>query len=602
MPALSRTLKFLRSLFLSARRYYSLHPFIATLLTLIVVGGLYWSYTKVTAAPSQVHYVLGTVATSTIVSSISESGQVASSNTLSITPQVSGQLIAVLVKPGQKVSAGTLIAEVDPTNAQKSLRDAQSSLASAKISLQKLTQPSTALTLAQAQDGVLSAQNSLATTYSSSASDLAGTFLDMPSIMTGLADVDFGTETNRAQQWNLDWYENQAAQYNQVSAQTYRDSAYSAYLAAKASYDKTFADYQQVNIANADATTTGKLLKESYDTLVLVLNATKATNALIQYYSDQLGNQNLSQPAIASTQISALAGYTSKLASHTATLFSDTSTITSGKQNLNEKELSLAQLQQGADTLDIASAQLSVQNQENAVQDAEHTLSEYYIRAPFAGTIGSVSATPYSQAGSGSVIATLITTQQYAQLSVNEVDAAKLQLGQKVTLSFDAIPDLTLTGSIASIDQVGAVSQGVVSYTVKIGFDSQDSRIKPGMTVTANIQTGVAEDVLAVPQSAVKTQNGQSYVLVFSPPISQSEIDAAGAAGIATGQTPEQVPVTTGLSDNTTIAIMSGLTSGEQVVTGTRSGTTLKATTSSTGGGARSFGGGGGGGAALRGL
>jgi RND family efflux transporter MFP subunit len=579
---------------LSVRSLWKAHPFIASLLALVVIGGLFWGWGKATAAPTQTRYVMGSVSTSTVVSSISESGQVASSNTLSLTPQVSGQIISIRVKPGDRVAQGTLIAEIDPTSAEKTLRDAQSQLASAKLSLEKLTEPSTALSLAQTQDAITAAQNQLSSAYSASASDLASTFLDMPSIMTGLADIDFGYETNRAQQWNIDWYENQAAQYDATGAQTYRDAAYGAYNAAKASYDQTFADYQKVNIASADATTTESLLNETYKTAVAVLNAVKASNALIQFYSDKLSAQNLTAPAIASTQITTLSGYTSKLTSHSATLFSDTTGITNDKQSLNEKQLSLSQLQAGPDTLDIASSQLSVQNAQNAVDDAEHTLSEYYIRAPFAGTIGSVAATAFSQAGSGTTIATLITSQQYAQLSVNEVDAAKLKLGDKATLTFDAIPDLSLTGTVAEIDQVGAVSQGVVSYMVKIGFDSQDARIKPGMTVNAAIETGVAQDALVVPQAAVKTQNGQSYVLAFDPPIAQSIIDAAGTQGISVSQTPTQVPVTIGLSDTENVQIISGLSADEQVVIGTRSGTATVKATASASAGARGFGGGGG--------
>ena len=71
---------------------------------------------------------------------------------------------------------------------------------------------------------------------------------------------------------------------------------------------------------------------------------------------------------------------------------------------------------------------------------------------------------------------------------MNEVDAAKISVGNKTTLTFDATEDLTLTGKVAQIDTIGTVEQGVVSYKVKIAFDTQDERIKPGMTANASIQ------------------------------------------------------------------------------------------------------------------
>jgi HlyD family secretion protein len=127
---------------------------------------------------------------------------------------------------------------------------------------------------------------------------------------------------------------------------------------------------------------------------------------------------------------------------------------------------------------------------------------------------------------------------------------------------------------VAEVDSVGTVSQGVVSYTVKITFDVQDARIKPGMTVNASIQTAVHNDVLIVPSSAVKTINGVSIVQVFDPAISQT----GGTVGTVSATLPKQVEVTVGISDDTNVEIISGLTEGQQVVNRTITGTTKPAT------------------------
>jgi hypothetical protein len=58
----------------------------------------------------------------------------------------------------------------------------------------------------------------------------------------------------------------------------------------------------------------------------------------------------------------------------------------------------------------------------------------------------------------------------------------KFVLGQKATLAFDAIDDVIVEATVSEIDVLGTVAQGVVTYTVKIAFDSDDDRIKPGMT------------------------------------------------------------------------------------------------------------------------
>ncbi len=157
---------------------------------------------------------------------------------------------------------------------------------------------------------------------------------------------------------------------------------------------------------------------------------------------------------------------------------------------------------------------------------------------------------------------------------------------------------------MAQVNPVGTVTQGVVSYAIQITLDTQNPSVKPGMTVNATIQTAVHQDVLSVPSSAVKTVAGVSTVQVFDPPLA----DTGGTTGVTSDVAPKQVPVTIGITDNTNVEILSGLTAGQQIVTRTSSGATAvtaaRTTTATAGtaaGAARGGGGfGGGGGAAIR--
>jgi multidrug efflux pump subunit AcrA (membrane-fusion protein) len=157
---------------------------------------------------------------------------------------------------------------------------------------------------------------------------------------------------------------------------------------------------------------------------------------------------------------------------------------------------------------------------------------------------------------------------------------AKIKLGEKATITFDAIPDLTMTGSVAEIDDVGTVSSGVVTYTVKIAFDTENDAVKPGMSVSAAIITDSATDVLIVPSSAVKTQGTTKYVLMFDTPLASP---AAGEKGTVSKIAPKKVTVTVGISDDTHTEITSGLKEGDQIVTSTITNqSSTKNTSSST--------------------
>ena len=156
-------------------------------------------------------------------------------------------------------------------------------------------------------------------------------------------------------------------------------------------------------------------------------------------------------------------------------------------------------------------------------------------------------------------------------MTLNEVDVAKINVGQKATLSFDAISDLSIAGTVSEIDAVGTVSQGVVTYAVKISFDTQDDRVKNGMSVSASIITNIKQDVLSVPNGAIKTKNGTSYVEIFDTPL---QTPIAGAVGSPSVVAPKQQIVTTGLASDSITEIVSGLKEGDQVVSRTITGTT----------------------------
>ncbi|MBI5230151.1 MAG: HlyD family efflux transporter periplasmic adaptor subunit, partial [Candidatus Magasanikbacteria bacterium] len=202
------------------------------------------------------------------------------------------------------------------------------------------------------------------------------------------------------------------------------------------------------------------------------------------------------------------------------------------------------------------------------------------------------------------VAATLVTTQQMAQISLNEVDVAKIKAGDKVTLTFDAVPDLQMTGEVADIDTLGTVSQGVVTYNIKIVFDTQDDRVKPGMSVSAAIITNMKQDALFMPNSAVKSQGGAWYVEMldgYTPTTNLTSV--MKSTGVTSPTPPRQQTVEVGISNDTSTEIIAGLKEGDVVIIRTITPASQKTATQQApslfgAAGAR----GGGGGGALRGA
>ena len=136
-------------------------------------------------------------------------------------------------------------------------------------------------------------------------------------------------------------------------------------------------------------------------------------------------------------------------------------------------------------------------------------------------------------------------------------------------MTFDAIDGLDITGQVADLDTIGTVSQGVVTYNIKIVFDAQDDRIKSGMSTNAIVITDSKTDVLYAPNSAVKTDaSGGNYV---------QTLDDSGQ--------PRNVTVKIGLVNDTDTEIISGLNEGDKIVTQTVSSSAASGAPKSSSGG-----------------
>jgi len=184
------------------------------------------------------------------------------------------------------------------------------------------------------------------------------------------------------------------------------------------------------------------------------------------------------------------------------------------------------------------------------------------VTAPISGTVNEINIKNGDNLGKTNTTTTKLSpiiigdlNTMKAQVQVNEVDIPNVQIGQKTTMTFDAIEGFTATGQVEKVDSLGTITQNVVTYNVTVGFDNLDNRIKPEMSVSASIITGVKQDVLIVPNSAVKSQGGNNYVEMLN----QEDV-------------PQQVNVGVGTANDTETEITSGLKTGDKVITQTVSG------------------------------
>ncbi|MDD5290764.1 MAG: efflux RND transporter periplasmic adaptor subunit [Patescibacteria group bacterium] len=587
------------------------HKVIAAIILLAVIVSGYFSYKEITKQEEVVSYTTSAVEKGMLISSVSGTGQVSALNQVDLKPKVSGDIVSVNVIKGQKVKEGDLIAQIDSRDAAQAVNEARANLENAKLDLQDLLAPPDALTLMQAENSLTStrdslaklkitqennrqttlknkqdAQDNLASAYEDAYNNIASTFLGLPNVMSGIYAVLYSNEVADSE-ITISPASNYSVFINsflgrdedeRLKMQSYVEKAQSYYNEAKSDYDNSLEDYKSAS-RYSGASVIESLLSATIETAKEVADTVKAEKNILDYLENYQTDKGFSAYSKVSTYQTNLGSYTSSVNNYLSSLNSSEQSIknyegdisqaekdlqdmgvnnpldlAASERSVKEKEESLANLKAGATELEIKNKQLAVQQKQNSLTQAQQNYADCFIRAPFAGVVAEVSVAKGDSASSGSAVVTLITNQKIAEITLNEVDAAQVKPGQKATLEFDAVFDLSITGEVAEIDAIGTVSQGVVSYNVKVAFDVQDERVKPGMSTSVNIIVDSKQDVLLVPIGAVKTRGETNYVQV-----------------LVNGQ-PQSKTVTIGSSNDTMTEIISGLEEGEEVVTQTVSG------------------------------
>ncbi len=193
-----------------------------------------------------------------------------------------------------------------------------------------------------------------------------------------------------------------------------------------------------------------------------------------------------------------------------------------------------------------------------SLEQAQRNIEKAKIVAPFDGVVSAVNLNVGDIAGTSQAAAAVVdlATLQ-VKVTLAEVDVAKVKAGQSATMTLDALVGKNYSAEVQSVSPVGTITQGVVNYPVTLGVKNVDGAIRPGMTANLAIVVEKRDDVLMVPNRAVRQQGNQKTVTV----VYRGEQIA--------------VSVGTGLSNDQFVEITNGLKEGDAVMiqtTQTRAG------------------------------
>ena len=197
----------------------------------------------------------------------------------------------------------------------------------------------------------------------------------------------------------------------------------------------------------------------------------------------------------------------------------------------------------GPDPADIANA-------EARIDAAQATLNLARLTAPFDATVTEVRIKPGDQVAPGTIAFRLDDLSHLLMdVMVSEVDINRVRVGQDVNLSFDAILGEEYEGEVVEVAKVGTSTQGVVEFKVTVELTDPDDAVKPGMTAAVNIVVDQMDNVLLVPNRAVRIEEGERVVYIMKE------------------NKPESITIVLGASSDVDSEVMDGeLKEGDQII------------------------------------
>ena len=456
-------------------------------LALVVAGTLIYRGIARGQASAAASLQTATVEKGTLTASLSYAGTIRPGQSATISWQASGKVGNVDVNQGDHVQANQQLAALDPNALPSSIIKGRQDLIDAQKTLDDLLNS----TLQQAQNlqAVQTAQKNLDDLKQTAAQNSANAQVALATAQKALDD---------AQKKQI------ATRYPHSTDKYVIQNALTKYLLAKEDYKTALQEFDLVDhkpLTNSDRATALQKLVTAEQNMKTAF-ATYNWYVLMPTQSDKdQADANLAQAqanlALAQTNFDNLKNGPDSVA------------IKLAEAQLADAQRTYELSKDGPNPNDVAAAKA-------AVDAAQATLDQADLLAPFAGTITEVDTKPGDMVNSSTVAFRIDDlASMYVDLQVSEIDINSLQIGQEATLTFDAVPNKEYTGKVTAIGIAGTVSQGVVNYPVTIQITNPDENVKTGMTAAVNIIIAQHDNVLMVPNQAIRASGGQRTVTVL---------------------------------------------------------------------------------------
>ncbi len=412
---------------------------------------------------------------------VSAGGNLALVDERSVALAIDGVVDMIAVAVGDAVKAGDLLVQLDTTELERAVAQAQLKVDSAKIALADLQTPATAAEIARAEAALLEAQENLAEVKAGpSAEEIAAARSSLAAAASSYNELQAGPTE---------------AELTQLSAELKKAEVTLA--AAQSAYDQIAWQGNAGMTPQASELQTATIdyesAKAAYEETTAAANDSELQGAVSTIQDAQVKlDELLNSPTAAE--------------------------IATAEATVADAEASLADLQAGATATAIQSAEITLNDALITLESAQHDLEAATVTAPVDGNVMQLDATVGVRSASGTIVATIADPSQLQlEISVAEADIPNMSMGQGAEVEVDALPGKNFAGVVASISPVNDSSSNSVSYPVTIRLTSADlAGAKLGMNAVATLANAAAlsSDSWLVPTNALRISGADTVVMI----------------------------------------------------------------------------------------
>jgi len=499
-------------------------PVFYIVILILAVLGLYFGLKGRAPVAETILAVRGTV-----VQEVRVTGQFKPAESVALGFERTGRVTRVVADIGDSVLPGSVLVVLDQSELSAQLAQARATVSVQQAKLDELKRGTRSESITISESKVQSAEVSLTEARHSFEDSIRDAYAKANDAVRSKVDVLFlNPQTSPQLQFSVS---DSQVKVNLESGRIDMERRLDAWAIS------VFAISSATNLTSYDAQAQDNLsfTRDFLSTAALALNNVTAGGSLTQTTID---------------------GWRASVSSGLTAVSSAITTLSAGREGYKTAQSALAVAQNelalvkaGATAEEIAGQTAQVEQAEANVLAIEAQLSKTVIRSPIKGVVTTQDA-KVGQIISPNVTVVSVISQSDLDIEANvpEVDVGKIQVGNPVTFTVDALPGEEFRGTLSHIDPAETVVDGVSNFKVKASLVEPNPRFKSGLTANLLIETLKKENVLVIPQYTITENETGTFVKLKN------------------GEVFTDTPVTLGVrGENGLVEILSGIKEGDAV-------------------------------------